>query len=183
VEGDHQITQCRPIIQVTAARYTPLLEPTDDRGAKKDELQAEYKTQLQLARGKADAEREAKENYDRDLYQSVLATGDQTGWAPKPNQLMTETQFNSAKEKFADRVPGKAQDTDKSFQMFQNAYGDFKAAKGKLPTGAQSMLALSTHLSVKILRLAQESMPVAAQAAKQAVRQVYNPETEKVEEQ
>jgi len=115
--------------------------------AKKDELQAEYQTQLRLASGKADAERKAKEDYDRNLYQNVLASGDQTGWKPAANQLMTEQQFNAAKEKFADSILSKGEDTDKSYQMFQDAYNQYKAAGGKLPTGAQSMLALSTHLS------------------------------------
>lgn len=115
--------------------------------AKRDELDAEYQTQLRLASGKADAERKAKEDYDRNLYRNVLATGDQTGWAPAANQYMTEQQFNSAKDKFATGPLTKAEDTDKSYQMFQDAYGEYKAANGKLPTGAQSMLALSTHLS------------------------------------
>ena len=113
--------------------------------SKRDELDAEYQSQLRLARGKADAERAAKEQYDRNLY-GVLTSGDQTGWAPKPNQFMTESQFNSAKEKFADSALSKAQDTDKSYAMFQHAYQEYQDAGGKLPTGAQSMLALSTHL-------------------------------------
>lgn len=115
--------------------------------AKRDELDAEYQTQLRLASGKADAERKAKEDYDRNLYRNVLATGDQTGWTPPANQFMTEQQFNSAKDKFASGPLTKAEDTDKSYQMFQDAYNEYKAANGKLPTGAQSMLALSTHLS------------------------------------
>jgi hypothetical protein len=114
--------------------------------AKKDELKSDYNEQLRLASGKADAERKAKEQYDRNLY-ATLTAGDPLGWAPKPNQFMTEQQFNSAKEKFGSGTLGKAEDTEKSFQMFQDAYNEYRAANGKLPTGAQSMLALSTHLS------------------------------------
>jgi hypothetical protein len=43
-----------------------------------------------------------------------------------------------------------ANDVEKSYQMMNNAYNDYKAAAAKgqeLPTGAESMLALSTHLS------------------------------------
>lgn len=37
--------------------------------------------------------------------------------------------------------------TEKSWQMAESAYDEYKAAGGKLPTGAQSMLLLSQHLS------------------------------------
>ncbi len=43
-----------------------------------------------------------------------------------------------------------ANDVEKSYQMMNNAYHDYKAAAAKgqeLPTGAESMLALSTHLA------------------------------------
>lgn len=43
-----------------------------------------------------------------------------------------------------------AEDVEKSFQMMNDAYNEYQAARAKgqeLPTGAQSMLALSTHLS------------------------------------
>jgi hypothetical protein len=43
-----------------------------------------------------------------------------------------------------------AEAVEKSYQMMQNAYNEYKAAAANgqtLPTGAQSMLALSTHLS------------------------------------
>jgi hypothetical protein len=43
-----------------------------------------------------------------------------------------------------------AEAVEKSYQMMNNAYNDYKAAKAEgkeLPTGAESMLALSTHLS------------------------------------
>ena len=55
----------------------------------------------------------------------------------------TLTEFNKNYEK-------PANDVEKSYQMMNNAYNEYKAAaaQGKeLPTGAQSMLALSTHLS------------------------------------
>lgn len=48
------------------------------------------------------------------------------------------TEFNKNYEK-------PANDVEKSYQMFENAYAQHKA--GKDPTGAQGMLALSTHLS------------------------------------
>lgn len=59
---------------------------------------------------------------------------------------MTEPQFTTAKEKFASSTLPKAQDTEKSYDMMQNAYNEYKQAGGKLPTGAQSMVALSSHL-------------------------------------
>jgi hypothetical protein len=43
-----------------------------------------------------------------------------------------------------------AESVEKSYQMMDHAYNEFKDAKAKgqdLPTGAQSMLALSTHLA------------------------------------
>jgi len=130
----------RQALDVASAAYQGAVN------SKKDELNAEYQSQLKLAAGKADAERRAKETYDRNLY-SALTAGDPLGWTPKLNQYMTEQQFNSSKDKFASGTLSKAQDVEKSYSMFQDAYGEYKAAKGKLPTGAQSMLALSTHLS------------------------------------
>ncbi len=116
--------------------------------AKVDELKATYDDQIRLARGKANVEKQAKEDYDRGVYK-LLSQGDPLGWQPKSNQFMSESEFNKAKDKFASGTLAKAQDTEKSFGMFQNAYGEFQAAQAagkKLPTGAQSMVALSTHL-------------------------------------
>jgi len=116
--------------------------------AKVDELKATYNEQINLARGKANVEKQAKEDYDRGTY-ALLSQGDPLGWKPKSNQYMSEQEFNKAKDKFASGTLAKAQDTEKSYGMFQNAYGEFQAAQAagkKLPTGAQSMVALSTHL-------------------------------------
>lgn len=51
---------------------------------------------------------------------------------------------------FQKDVVNKAYDVEKSFQMMQRAYGEYVDAAShghSLPTGAQSMLALSTHLA------------------------------------
>lgn len=114
--------------------------------SEKDKLDSEFTSQMKLAKGKAEQEQQVKDTHDRAVY-SLFTSGDPTGWTPRPNQYMTESQFNSAKEKFGSGTLSKALDTDKSYQMFQDAYNEYKAANGKLPTGAQSMLALSTHLS------------------------------------
>jgi hypothetical protein len=114
--------------------------------SEKDKLDSEFSSQMKLAKGKAEQEQQVKDTHDRAVY-SLFTSGDPTGWTPRPNQYMTESQFNSAKEKFGSGTLSKALDTDKSYQMFQDAYNEYKAAGGKLPTGAQSMLALSTHLS------------------------------------
>ena len=87
-----------------------------------------------------------KEETDKRVY-AQLASGDKTGWKPAPNQFMSEQQFNAAKQKFGTQTLTKTQDIERSYQMMQHAYGEYLSAKGNLPSGAQSMVALSTHLA------------------------------------
>jgi hypothetical protein len=50
-------------------------------------------------------------------------------------------------DSFQKDVVNKAYDVEKSYQMATQAYSEYQAAGGKLPTGAQSMLLLSQHLA------------------------------------
>lgn len=85
----------------------------------------------------------ARNDVDQKSYQTQLASGDVTGWKPDPNKFMSEQQFNATNTKFVSGALAKAQDVEKGYQMFQEAYADRNDAK----TGAQSMLALSQHLA------------------------------------
>jgi hypothetical protein len=94
----------------------------------------------------------AQEQADRAFYTGAVAQ-DKTGWQPSAGApYMDRKQYITAKQKFTSPagVYGKAQDVEKSYDMMQTAYGEYKAAAARgedLPTGAQSMVALSTHLA------------------------------------
>jgi hypothetical protein len=91
----------------------------------------------------AAAQKQARLDVDQKAYQEQLASGDVTGWKPKPGAILSEQQFNAANTKFVSGALAKAQDTEKSYEMFNEAFGQRKDAK----SGAQSMLALSQHLA------------------------------------
>lgn len=93
----------------------------------------------------ATATQNAKLAGDKTWYHQQIGENgkDLVGWAPPKNTSMSEQQFNSTKDKFNDKVLIKSDDTEKSYQMFQDTYNERKTAK----SGAPSMLALSQHLA------------------------------------
>lgn len=90
----------------------------------------------------ASAQKQAKLDVDEKAYLR-FAANDSTGWTPKPGMVLSEQQIAAADAKFVSGPLKIAQMTEKSYEMFQNAYDARKNAK----TGAGSMLALSTHLA------------------------------------
>ena len=97
----------------------------------------------------ASQEQTQKLEGDRQWYQKQTQS-DVTGWKPDANRSMSEVQFNNAQDKFATGPLAKAQDIDKSYEMFQKAYAETHDDKGNYraaPSGAPGMVALSTHLA------------------------------------
>jgi hypothetical protein len=88
--------------------------------------------------GKAGAETQ-KIKADADFSQTTDIFGN------KPT--LDKKEMLKREDTFQKDVVNKAYDTEKSFQMANQAYGEYLKAKGHLPTGAQSMLMLSNHLS------------------------------------
>lgn len=67
---------------------------------------------------------------------------------PVSGQALTAQEGNKRFDSFNEKTLQPLQtSTEKSWQMAESAYDEYKAADGKLPTGAQSMLLLSQHLS------------------------------------
>lgn len=85
---------------------------------------------------------QAKNDVAAQNYQTI-AQNDVTGWKPKPGVGMSDEQYNTVNARFVAGPLAKAQDTEKSYQMFQDAYANRNDAK----SGASSMLALSQHLA------------------------------------
>jgi hypothetical protein len=76
------------------------------------------------------------------------ALGDTGGIDPATGNALTPKEATSRYDKFNEKVLEPLQtNTEKSFKMAQNAYAEYQAAGGHLPTGAQGMLMLSQHLS------------------------------------
>lgn len=91
---------------------------------------------------KSYAQKQARNDVDKADYQASLADGDVTGWKPDPKAFMSEQQYNAANTKFVSGDYAKAQDVEKSYQTFEEAYNNRNSA----PTGAGSMVALANHL-------------------------------------
>jgi hypothetical protein len=67
---------------------------------------------------------------------------------PATGNAMTPKEADSAWKTFNEKTLQPLQaSTDKAYRMASQAYAEYQAAGGKLPTGAQSMLMLSNHLS------------------------------------
>ncbi len=67
-----------------------------------------------------------------------------------PSGAMSTTQYGAQSPEFDKAYVVPARQIEKSYQMMDEAYREYKAARAEgkeLPTGAQSMLALSTHLT------------------------------------
>jgi hypothetical protein len=111
--------------------------------------QHELDTKTNEAQATATAQQGARLEGDRKWYQTQVKS-DITGWTPPVTSSMSEQQFNAAREKFVNGTLVKAKDVEKSYQMFQDAYAETHDVKGNYHsagTGAQGMLALSTHLA------------------------------------
>jgi len=76
------------------------------------------------------------------------ALGDVGGVDPATGAALSPKEASKRFDSFNQKVLQPLQtNTDKSFRMAQQAFSEYQAAGGKLPTGAQSMLMLSNHLS------------------------------------
>ncbi len=128
-----------------------LNDPAVFRSFGEDRKKQQLQDKGEQAAATKDAERNSLEKGDRGFYSSVVAS-DKTGWKPDQATYLNRKEYNSAREKFTtpSGAFGKALDVEKSYSMMNAAYDEYKAAaaQGKqLPSGAQSMLALSTHLA------------------------------------
>jgi hypothetical protein len=105
----------------------------------------ESKLKGQEAYSKAFNEKIARDAADKQDYHQSTDGADVTGWNPPANKGMSQQQLATATQRFALGPLKTAQDTDKSYEMFQDAYAKHKA--GNDTTGAGDMLALSQHLA------------------------------------
>lgn len=112
----------------------------------------------------------------------------------EPNQLVTsqnyEKDLNRAARAYlqkngASKAAAGPVVAGGSLGILAHVLGASNPASAGIGATAGVLRYMYTHPSesVKILGLVQKGMPVAAQAAKQADRRIYNPETEEVEEQ
>lgn len=85
-----------------------------------------------------------------------LGAGPAGGGPPSPRGVPTNPDgtavapYSPKQKDFNKNFVNPAQSVEKSYQMMNNAYNEYQQAKANgqdLPTGAQSMVALSTHLS------------------------------------
>jgi hypothetical protein len=92
-----------------------------------------------------------KARYEKEKDKSTYAeevAGDVTGWRPQTSATLSEKQLEKARLEYSKSAAYKtAVSAEQSYEMMTGAYKEYKDSGGNLPTGAQSMVALSNHLS------------------------------------
>lgn len=135
---------------------TPVIEQSEteanQRGAQADKLKklAEEQTpagQASLAKDQAQAAEASATAAALNQNRMPSVFGD-VNKDPVTGSALTAGEGDKLFQSFNEKTLQPLQtSTEKSWQMAESAYDEYKAAGGKLPTGAQSMLLLSQHLS------------------------------------